>query len=319
MKIALTDAAFPDVEQERAVALRHGADFVAAKSTGKADLLAAADGANVLVVQFAAADADVLGALAPGARVVRYGIGLDNIDLSFAKDRGIPVAYVPDYATGEVADHTATLALTLARRVAALDASVRAGEWDAVGAAGAVRAFDMTTVGFLGFGRIGMGVWQRLKAFGVSGIVHDPYADPQAMAEAGVRQVSLDELFAQADILTLHAPLTAANRHVVNAASLAAMKPSAYLVNTARGGLVDPAALADALAGGTIAGAALDVFEEEPLPASSVLRGAPNLLLTPHAAWYSTSAIRRLQAMAADEIDRHFTGQAPRCPAPLPN
>lgn len=315
MKIVVTDATFPSLAQERAVAREFGADLIEAKCVTPADVVAAAKGTDVLIVQFAQVTAEAIADLAAGALIVRYGIGLDNIDLAAAKAHGVKVAYVPDYATGEVADHTATLILAVLRCVVALDQSVRDGQWDAVGVAGRLRSFEETTVGFVGFGRIGQNVLSRLKPFGFRGIVADPYADKATLAELGAEAVDLDTLFERADVITLHCPLTPETKHVVNAARLAKMSSRAGLVNTARGGLVDPDAVVDALRSGALRGAALDVFETEPLPLDSPLRDCPNLILTPHAAWYSTSAIDRLQAFTADEIRRHLTGQPMRRPA----
>jgi D-3-phosphoglycerate dehydrogenase / 2-oxoglutarate reductase len=317
-RIVVTDATFPSLDHERAVAARHGATLEEARCQSEADVQAAATGTDVLIVQFAKITRQAIEKLAPNAAIVRYGIGLDNLDLVAARDRGIRVAYVPDYATGEVADHTAALILTALRKILPLDASVRAGTWDAVGVAKPVRSFSESTVGFVGFGRIGREVWARLKPFGFSAIVADPFADQTAVSALGARAVALDELFATADVITLHAPLTKDTHHVLNAARLARMKATAVIVNTARGGLIEAVALEKALTEKRIGGAALDVFEEEPLPGSSGLRKAPNLILTPHAAWYSTRAIERLQQLAADEVDRHLSGMPARCPAPLP-
>lgn len=315
MRIVVTDAAFPALAQERAVADEFGAVFVEAGCANAADVVAAADGADVLIVQFAQVTADAIDKLRPGALIMRYGIGLDNIDLDAAKARGVKVAYVPDYATGEVADHTAALILTMLRRIVPLDRSVREGAWDAVGVAGALTTFSDVTIGFVGFGRIGQGVLARLKPFGFKSIVADPYADRAVLAELGADAVELDAVFDRADVITLHCPLTPDTRHVVNAQRHARRPGRAAIVNTARGGLVDVDALVHALRSGELRSAALDVFETEPLPADSPLRDCPNLILTPHAAWYSTRAIERLQALAADEVRRHLTGRSMRCPA----
>jgi len=317
-RIVVTDATFPSLDHERAVAARHSAQLEEARCKSEADVVAAASGTHVLLVQFAKVTRSAIEKLAPNAAIVRYGIGLDNIDLIAAQERGIRVVYVPDYATGEVADHTATLILTALRKIIPLDRSVREGSWDAVGIARPIQSFSESTIGFIGFGRIGREVFARLKPFGFSALVADPYTDATTLSAAGARAVELNTLFSRADVITLHAPLTDATRHVVNAERLACMKPTAVVVNTARGALIDPAALEKALAEKRIAGAALDVFEEEPLPQTSGLRRFPNIILTPHAAWYSSRAIDQLQAFAADEVDRHLSGRPARCPAPIP-
>lgn len=317
-RIIVTDTTFPRLDQEQIIATRHGATLEVARCASEEDVIAAAKRADVLLVQFAKVTRKAVRALTTGAAIVRYGIGLDNIDLGAAHACGIKVAYVPDYATGEVADHTAALVLTALRKIIPLDRSVREGSWDAVGTAGPMQSFRDSIVGFVGFGRIGREVHARLQPFGFTSIVADPYATPETLAALKARAVDLDTLFATADVVTLHAPLTPATHHLVNAHRLGQMKPTAVLVNTARGGLIDPESLVDALSTKRIAGAALDVFEREPLPPDSRLRDFPNVILTPHAAWYSTAAAERLQSLAADEVDRHLSGQPARCLAPLP-
>jgi D-3-phosphoglycerate dehydrogenase len=317
-KVVVADANYPHLDQERAAAARHGASFVEARCVSPAEVIEAARDADVLLVQYAKITDEVLAHMKPNALVVRYGLGIDNIDVAAAYRRGVRVAYVPDYATGEVADHTAALILTALRKIVALDRSVRAGEWDGAGVSGAMRSFAQSTAGFIGFGRIGRQVYERLKPFGFNALVADPFADEKVLKSLGAQPVDLDTLFSQADVITLHAPLTEGTRHVVNAQRLASMKPTAVIVNTARGGLIDSTALEDALANGTIAGAALDVFEQEPLPATSRLRTLPNVILTPHAAWYSAQSVERIQALVADEVDRALSGKPSRCPAPPP-
>lgn len=318
-RVVLTDATFPDVERERMAAIRYGASLEEARCKNADDVVVAATNTDVLLVQFANVTRLALSKLAPGAIVIRYGIGLDNIDLVAAREFGVKVAYIPDYATGEVADHTVSLALSALRKIIPLDRSVRQGQWDAAGVAAPIKSFAESTVGFVGFGRIGREVHARFKAFGFSSVVADPNVDAGTLESLKARCVDLDTLFATADVVTLHTPLTPTSHHVVNSKRLKQMKPTAIVVNTARGALIDPDALVEALRAGQIAGAALDVFEQEPLPANSALRSLSNVILTPHAAWYSAQAVDRLQSLAADEIERHLSGQPPRCPAPMPS
>ncbi len=313
--IVLTDTTFPAFVAEQAVATRIGAAFVR-RECGARVLPEIAAGADVLLVQFAVVDAAAIAAMPRGAAIIRYGIGLDNIDLDAAAKHGVRVAYVPDYATGEVADHAAAMLLAALRKIMALDRSVRAGAWDPVGVARPMPAFQESTLGLIGFGRIGREVQARLAPFGFRAIVHDPMLDKITAQAMGVEWVGLDSLFTRADAISLHCPLSPATRHLVDAARLATMKSTAMIVNTSRGGLIHAGDLAQALGAGTIAGAALDVFEDEPLPADSPLRDAPNLILSPHAAWYSRESAGRVQTLAADEIERHLTGQPARCPAP---
>jgi D-3-phosphoglycerate dehydrogenase len=315
-RIVVTDATFPTLEQERAVAAKYGSSLEEAKCASAADVVKAAAGADVLLVQFAQVTPEAIAALAPGAAIVRYGLGLDNIDLDAARQRGIRVAYVPDYATGEVADHTAALILASARKLFPLDRSVREGKWDPVGISRPMPSFACSTVGFVGFGRIAREVHRRLLPFGFSSVVSDPYVDSATLAEEQAHAVDLETLFSTSDVISLHAPLTPTTQHLVNADRLALMKPTAILVNTARGALIDTTALEQALAHQRIGRAALDVFESEPLAENSLLRQLPNVILTPHVAWYSAEAVDRVQALAADEVDRHLSGRPARCPAP---
>ncbi|MCW8173873.1 C-terminal binding protein [Verminephrobacter aporrectodeae subsp. tuberculatae] len=315
-RVVVTDYNFPDVAVERAAAEQHGAQFIAFQCKSAEDVTQAVKDADVAVVQFAPLTAPAIAGMAQGATVIRYGIGYDNIDLHAAFDCGLAVGYIPDYCTAEVADHTVSMVLAALRKLPQLDASVRAGDWKAVAVAKPIKPFDQTTVGFLGLGRIGSLVLTRLQPFGFRFLVADPQIDKARAAQLGATSVERDALFRHADVISLHAPATAETTHVVNAQTLRTMKPDAIIVNTARGRLVDEAALAQALAAGNISGAALDVFETEALPADSPLRGAPNLILTPHAAWYSEHAIMRLQELAAADIARILTGQGPRCPVP---
>lgn len=315
-RVVVTDYTFPALAREQAAAEAAGARFEAHRCRSAAEVAAAIRGADVAVVQFAPCPAEAVAGLAPGATLLRYGIGYDNIDVAAARARGVHVGYVPDYCIAEVADHSVAMLLTLLRRIVPMDRSVRQGRWDAVGVARPLRPLADTVVGFLGLGRIGREVLARLRPFGCRFLVADPALDAPAAAALDVEACGAGALFAGADALLLHAPAVAGTVGIVNRATLATMRPHAVIVNTARGRLVDEAALAAALAEGRIGGAALDVFESEPLPAGSPLREAPNLILTPHAAWYSDAAIDRLQGLVAADIARALEGGAPRCPVP---
>lgn len=312
--VVVTDATFPDVAREEEAARAGGASFARHNCRTAEEVAEALRGARVAVVQFAPLTREAIAGLAPGATAIRYGVGYDNFDLAALSEHGVRAAYVPDYCVDEVADHTAAMTLALLRKLPGLDASVRAGEWAAVKVSRPLKPFGETVVGFLGFGRIAQGVRARLAPFGFRFLAADPYQAEQE--HEGVRFVDLPALLAEADALSLHAPASPETRGIIGRDALAAMKPTAVLVNSARGDLVDEAALAEALDAGSLAGAALDVFQAEPLPMDSPLRRAPNLLLTPHAAWYSDAAVARLQSLVADEIARALDGRPPRRPIP---
>ena len=315
-RVVITDYTFPGLAAEEAAARGAGAQFVAHQCRSAEDVEAAVAGANVAVVQFAKFTAKAAAALAPGATIIRYGVGYDNIDLVGANAAGAQVGYVPDYCVDEVADHTAALALALLRKLTALDRSVRKGEWAAVKYCKPMKPFAETIFGFFGFGQIGRAVHQRLRRFGFRFIASDPALSRQEAERLDVEMVAADALFRSSDVISLHAPITKATDGFINASRLASMQSHAVIVNAARGRLINESDLADALKAGQIAGAGIDVFEAEPLPMNSPLRDAPNLLLSPHAAWYSDAAIGKLQQLVADDIGRALAGQPPRCPAP---
>ncbi len=315
--VAVTDYTFPTLRPEQQVLAKVGATVKGYQAKTEAEVISAVAGHKVVITQFAPMTRRVLETLAPGATLIRYGVGVDTIDLTAAKDLGIKVAYVPDYCMDEVADHTVSMILSLLRRLPVLDAGVRAGRWDGIQLAKPMLPLKQTVIGLIGLGRIGREVVKRLKVFGCQFLVFDPYLRAEQAEALGVELADLETVLKQADALSLHIPLSEETRHFIAEDRLAQMKPTAILVNTARGGLVDPDALANALQHKSLYAAALDVFETEPLPADSPLRRAPNLLLSPHLAWYSETAIERLQYLAAEEALRALKGEALRCPYPF--
>jgi D-3-phosphoglycerate dehydrogenase len=231
----------------------------------------------------------------PSLRVIATAtVGFDHIDVDAADEHGIAVVSVPDYCTQEVADHTLALLYALIRGVVALDDDVRRGVWSPK-AAGGLRTLAELRVGIVGVGRIGNAVATRLLALGAEVWAHDVVP----VARDGVRIVDLDELLAECDALTLHVPLTRETRNLIGRAQIAAMKPGAYLVNTARGAVVDVGAVLQALRDGRLGGAALDVLPQEPPPLPPL---APRLILTPHAAWYSEAAEERAYRLAVARV-----------------
>jgi phosphoglycerate dehydrogenase-like enzyme len=313
-RVVVTDHAFGAVEREAEVAQRFSADFSVHECTDEEETRAATAGADVVFVNFAPMTRAVLEELAPGATVIRYGVGYENVDVEAARELGVGVANVPDYGTETVADHAAALLLALMRRLPHYDHRIRADGWCAPTAVGAVPALADGTVGLVGTGRIGLALAGRLRPFGLRVLAFDPYAERERLQEHGVAAVELDELLAEADGVSLHAPATPETRHIIDARALARLREGAVIVNTARGALIDEEALHDALERGALAGAALDVFDAEPLAADSPLRSHPNVLLTPHAAFYSDRSVADLQRLAAEEAARALAGEPLRCP-----
>jgi D-3-phosphoglycerate dehydrogenase len=279
-----------------------GARIVDAQRANPEDPVAAMRDADALLVIWYPMTAEVIGQLRRCKIILRLGVGVDNIDLQAEAARGIPVCNVPDYCTNEVADHAFALALTLARRLPTLEQCLRSGAW--LPEMPPIPAFEDMTFAVAGFGRIGRAVIARARPFRFRLVAYDPYLPEETFARENVERTNREALLAEADILSLHIPLTSETRHFINADALSHMKSSAVLVNTSRGPHIDTVALAEALRQGTIAGAALDVFETEPLEPDHPLRTSPNTVLTPHYAWHSAKSGPKLHIMAAEEIVR---------------
>lgn len=311
--IVVIDQGFGNVTREQALANRLGVGFAAHQCHTEEETASAATGASVIIVNFAPITRRVLSVLEPGATVVRYGVGYDNVDIASARELGIRVCNVPDYGADTVADHTVSMLLALLRKVALLDRAVRESGWVQPSDLGSVRGFTETAVGLIGTGRIGRAVAARLQPFGFTVLAHDPFVEDAQLTALGMQPVGLDELLRSANAISLHAPLTATSRHLIGEASLQLMRPGAVIVNTARGGLIDEGALASSLRSGHLGGAALDVFESEPLPEDSDLRTFPNVLLTPHVSFLSDVSLANLQRLATEEAERALLGQALRC------
>ncbi|MDR0626494.1 MAG: C-terminal binding protein [Bifidobacteriaceae bacterium] len=300
----------PDVEA--AVAARHRAAFMVYDCADEAETAAATGGADVVLNNFAPMTRKVLAGLAKGAAVIRYGVGYDNVDVVAASELGVRVANVPDYGTGTLADHAAALLLALLRRLPHYGAAMAADGWCAKRAFGPLRAFASTTVGLVGAGRIGMALAQKLRGLGFNLIAYDKYLDPAVLVEAGIEPVGFEPLLGRAHAVSLHLPLDATTRHLIGAEALSWMRPDAVIVNTARGGLIDAEALAQALRTGALAGAGLDVFEAEPMDPDSPLRQMDQVILTPHVAFVSQDSSANLQRLAAEELDRVLCGANPK-------
>jgi len=299
MKIVVTDHAFDDLGIETQLAAEAGAELVAAQTKDPVRLATVVADADAVITQFAPMNADVIAAMPQARVIVRYGIGVDNVDLAAARSRGIPVCNVPDYCIDEVADHTLAFVLALTRQVAPQSRLVHDGGWKLVAPPAAFRTLAGMTCGVVGFGRIGRGVVRRLVACGGRVLVSDPVAPAEAVAAAGAEAVPLPRLLAESDLVTLHCPSLPETKGMLGAAAFAAAKPGLLVVNLSRGDLVDPEALVAALDSGRVAGAALDVFTPEPIPAGHPILGRPNVILAPHVASVSAAAVHRLRSTAA--------------------
>jgi len=302
--VVITDWGFPSLDPEREVFGPLGVELREYQCKTEEEVVEAVKEADVVLAQWAPVKSRAIASMRRCRGIVRYGIGLDNIDLAKAKERGIPVRNIPDYCLEEVADHTMALMLALQRQVSRVDALVREGTWKITPPL-PLPPMRQSVLGLVGFGRIARLVASRARAFGMRVVSADPFVGAEEFASAGVTGVDLDELFAASDIISLHSPLTDDTRHIIREESLRRMKPGVLLVNTSRGGLVDTAALTAALREGRVAGAGLDVLEAEPLEPESPLLSLSNLIMTSHVAWYSSASVGELQhraALAAAEL-----------------
>jgi D-3-phosphoglycerate dehydrogenase len=306
--IAITENIFPTLDPALAALKRLNPTVRMAKSTSAEDILAVARDADAILVTYAKLTADLIGQLTRCKAIGRFGLGVDNIDLPACKAKGIAVNYVPDYCIREVSDHTMAMLLALIRKIPLSNKLVQGGRWE-MPAVVPIRRLEGTVLGLVGFGNIPRLVAPKAQAFGIKVIAFDPYAKPDLFKATGVESVDFDTLLARSDYLSVHAPHTPATRGMMNAAAFAKAKKGVYVVNTARGPLIDEPALIAALDSGQVGGAALDVVAVEPLAKDSALLGRDNVILTPHTAFYSIEALEELQSKCASDVARVLSGE----------
>lgn len=294
--------------------LREIADIVNVTDGSAEALLNAARDADALIVAVEPIRAPLIAELSRCRVIHRCGIGVDMVDVEAATAAGIQVTNVPDANFHEVAAHAMAFILALTRRLVAWDAGVRAGRFGDGRLGMSLHRPDVQTVGLIGLGRIGRRVAVAARAVGFSVVAYDPAVSAEDAAEIGVTLLDVDEVIASADVVSLHVPLTDGTRHLLDAAALGRMKRGAFVVNVSRGGLIDEAALAEAVASKHLGGAALDTFETEPLPADCPLLGVDGILLSPHAAHWSKESLGETMVKSFAEVARVLRGEAPRYP-----
>lgn len=315
-KVVITDYDFGDVDIERGILEAAGAEVIALQAKQESDLFEAARDCTAIMNQYARVGADTIARMERCKVIARYGVGVDIVDVDAATDRGILVTNVRDYCTEEVADHAIALWMTLARSLPAYDRATHEGVWQWQSGA-PVRRLRGRTMGIVSFGKIGQAIAHRARAFGTEIIAYDPFLPADVARDHGVELVSKDALLARSDYILMQAPMTKDTRHFLSDAEFAAMKPGAILVNTGRGPTVDNKALYRALTEGHLAAAGLDDPEEEPAkratwnPADNPIFTLPNVLITPHAAYYSEESIRAAREGAATQVAKVLTGQTP--------
>lgn len=310
-KIIITDCDHSSIAIEQALAAERGIELVLASCKTEDEVIAAAADADAIIVQYAPVTDRVLAALPQLKAIGRYGVGVDTLDVEAATARGVAVCNVPDYGTEDVSDHAIALALALSRGLGQLDRGLRRGD-ASLTAAQPLHRFSTRTFGVVGLGLIGAATARKAGALGYDLIGFDPMLEAGSITAEGVRVVGLAEVLSQADVVSLHVPLNMATHHLINSESLALFKPTAVLVNTCRGGVVDTEALVTALQSGVLQAAGLDVLEQEPLDISSDLAGLDNVILTPHAGWYSEESYGELKYRTMENVADVLRGVRPR-------
>ena len=310
-RVVVVDGGYESYDIEQRVLAPLDADVIVDPCHGDPARLKAATGeADAVLVRDSPIDAETIACMRRCRIIVRYGIGVDNVDLLAAQQRGIFVANVPDYGAEEVSDHALTLLMSVARRSVTRDHAVRGGAWN-VSPGEKMYRIAGRALGLVGYGRIARALERKMRGMGVvRALVYDPLLEPSAFAD--VESVDLNSLCQQSDFISLHAPFTRDTSHIINSTRIALMKPTAILVNTARGGLIDETALIEALRSKRIFGAGIDVFEHEPPCPDHPLFALDNVVLSDLTAWYSEESAAELQTKAAEEVARVLQGEPPR-------
>jgi D-3-phosphoglycerate dehydrogenase len=306
-RVLITDRAWPDCSIERSVLASVGAEVVEAPQCDEATLIELARDADAIGTNWAPVTANVVRAARRCRTVARFGIGLDNISVTTATELAIPVTNVPDYCVAEVSDHALALLLAAARNVAFFHARTKSGEYR-LSAAPPMRRLSGATLGLIGFGQIARAVYPKARALGMRVLAHSRSSNDFG---TGCPMVTLGELLERSDFISLHVPLSDSTRHLLSGPQFGRMKPSAWLINTSRGALIDGAALRESLAGGRIAGAALDVFDPEPPDLSDPLYRDERVIVTPHAAFSSEESLCEVRTRASRQIADALKGVRP--------
>lgn len=316
-KVVISDYYYESLAQEEKILSGIGAEIFAHHCTTEDEVISAAEDCDALICQFAPITGRVIRALRRCRVIVRYAIGVDNIDVKAAEECGITVCNVPDYSIDEVSNHAIALLLDCAKKLTFVAGQVKRGR-TGYGAVKPLFRMEGRVLGLMGFGRIPRMVARKMSGFGLRMIAYDPMMDAAAARELGVTPVGFQQLLEESDYLSVHCPLTDETRHLFDRRAFERMKPSAIFINTARGAIVKEEDLIEALKDGRIAMAGLDVTETEPIPADHPLLQMDNALVTPHVAWYSEEAMLSLQRKAAEEVAGVLTGKPPRHPVNRP-
>jgi D-3-phosphoglycerate dehydrogenase len=310
IKVVVTDHLFSSMEEERQMFTAMDADLVEGQCRDEAETLALSRDADAILNTYAPITAKVIQALEKCRVIVRFGIGVDNVAVDTATERGIMVANTSDYCIEEVADQAMAMLLACARGLFPSAKIAREAKWDFKRMPQLARIRGQT-LGLLGIGRIGSAVAARAKSFGLRILAYDPYVSAETIRQSGVQLVDLDGLLRESDFVSIHVPLDRETLGLIGDNALMKMKPTAYLINVARGKIVDQTALCRALQSGRIAGAALDVLETEPPHVDDPILNLENVILTPHAAWYSEQSRLDMRHRAVGQVVSVLKGELP--------
>jgi len=310
-KAVLIEHGYAAADLERKIITAAGGEFIDGEKLSPDEALKLCETAEGIMLRRVKVTAEMIRRFRRCRILLRYGVGVDNIDLAAATDANIIVGHVPDYGMDEVSTHAIALLLACVRRIVATHRGMEGGAWD-VHRHEPIWRVEGRTLGLVGLGQIGQAVARKMCGWGLRLLATDPFVDPSRARSLGVSLVDFDSLCRESDYLTLHCPLLTETRHLINARALGLMRPGAILVNTARGLVVDTKALITALDAGRLAQAALDVFEDEPLPVDSPVRRHSRIICSNHVAWYSEESHAQLQRSAAEEVVRACSGGLPR-------
>ena len=319
MKVAITDYIEADLEWEKEELDKLGIEYsiYQMKHALPDQLVEKINDADILIVNMAKMNREVLSRLNKCKLIIRHGVGYDNIDVKSATDLNIKVSYVPDYCMAEVAEQAAMLLLASYRKLTlqfeSMKSSIQKGEWDFFRVI-PMRRFSGKTAGLIGCGRIGQKVLKILRGFDMNVLVHDPKLSDKRLKMLGIYNASLEDVLKQSDMISIHCTLDSTTYHMIGEKELRMMKPEAVLVNTARGGIVDAEALTKACKEKWIAGAGIDVFEDEPPSNKFSLLNLENVILTPHLSWYSEDAGWDIRRKIMEDVKRFVNGEKPRFP-----
>ena len=306
--VLVTDHAWPELDIEREILAEVGADLLVATRGDASELMELAQDADGILTNWSRIPEEVLDAAPRCVVISRYGIGVDNIPVESATRLGVVVANVPGFCIDEVSDHTMALLLACSRRIVGFALATSAGVWDLPATARGMLRLRGQTLGLVGYGQLAQAVATKAIPFGLRVIAYSPRLQPGELAAGITATNDFEWLLGQSDYVSLHAPATSETRRMIDAGALGVMKPTAYLINTSRGALVDEAALAAAVREGVIAGAALDVLDVEPAPPDHPLLGLDHMIVTPHAAFYSEEAILDVRRRAASHAASALRG-----------